>query len=207
MSLQSWRSWYTIIYLCAKWSCLIRTVDRHGCNNFLACFMHCWQSTLLVIYEQLLVLGRTFNTFISKQYMRSLLRKKQELFLFFIHSQDVHQVFMEEVKKTAWEAWKCFPDATSSFIYMQSNAFTTSINPDDTHQFKLLEHFCAAMYDKTSSQSSVDEVRKELICHTMEFIPPIQDALLQHTRRAAYQSQIWCTSDELLQDIYLALKV
>uniref|UniRef100_A0A1X7U406 Tesmin/TSO1-like CXC domain-containing protein n=1 Tax=Amphimedon queenslandica TaxID=400682 RepID=A0A1X7U406_AMPQE len=35
----------------------------------------------------------------------------------------------------------------------------------------------------------------------MESIPPTQDALLQHTKRAAYQSQTWCTSDEPFQDI------
>lgn len=74
----------------------------------------------------------------------------------------------------------------------------------DTLQFKILEHFCVAMYDKTSSQSSVDEAQKELFCqknHTMETISPTQDALLQHTRHAAYQSEIWSTSDQSIQGI------
>ena len=30
----------------------------------------------------------------------------------------------------------------------------------------------------------------------MERLPPTQDALLQHTKRAAYQAGIWCTSEQ-----------
>lgn len=69
--------------------------------------------------------GTTFSIFILTKYMRSLVRKKLRLFPFFIHSLDVtqHQVFMEKVKN-AWEAWKSFPDATTSFPYMQLNVFT-----------------------------------------------------------------------------------
>uniref|UniRef100_A0A1X7VX33 Uncharacterized protein n=1 Tax=Amphimedon queenslandica TaxID=400682 RepID=A0A1X7VX33_AMPQE len=88
--------------------------------------------------------------------------------------------------KNAMEAWKL------------TNAFTTSINPY-TLQFKLLKNFCV---DTTSSQSSVYEARKELFCQknqTMESISPLHDALLQNTKRAAYQSYIWRTSDESLQ--------
>jgi hypothetical protein len=30
----------------------------------------------------------------------------------------------------------------------------------------------------------------------MERLPPTQDALLQHSRRVAYQAGIWCTSEQ-----------
>jgi len=36
---------------------------------------------------------------------------------------------------------------------------------------------------------------------TMETLPPTQDALLQHVRRIAYQSGIWCTSDQSEQHV------
>ena len=44
----------------------------------------------------------------------------------------------------------------------------------------------------------VDEARRELFCQknrSMETIPPTQNALLQHTQRAAYQAGIWTTSN------------
>ena len=31
----------------------------------------------------------------------------------------------------------------------------------------------------------------------METLPPTQDSLLQHTKRAAYQTGIWCSSDQI----------
>ena len=40
---------------------------------------------------------------------------------------------------------------------------------------------------------------KELFCHeirAMEKLPPTQDALLQHIRRAVYQAGIWATSTQ-----------
>ena len=78
---------------------------------------------------------------------------------------------------------------------MQNNAYTP-LNVE-LNYFKLLERFCAVMYDKTSSLDSVDEVQRELFCQknrTMETIPPTQDALIQHTRC------IWTASDNVNQD-------
>ena len=64
--------------------------------------------------------------------------------------------------------------------------------------FQLLEHFTVIQYDKTSDLEYVNEARKELFCQngkSMDRLPPTQDALLQHTKRVAYQAGIWCTSD------------
>ena len=68
----------------------------------------------------------------------------------------------------------------------------------DTEHFKALEHFTVILYDKTSSIHHIYEARKEQFCQkgkTMERLPPTQDALLQHTKRVAYQVGIWCTSE------------
>ena len=46
------------------------------------------------------------------------------------------------------------------------------------------------MYDRTSSQQSVNQARKELFAQkgrSIDGIPPTQAALIQHARRAAHQ--------------------
>ena len=58
------------------------------------------------------------------------------------------------------------------------------------------------LYDKTSPLTSVNEARKELFCKknlAMDKLPPTQDALLQHLRRAVYQAGIWTTSTQTQQ--------
>jgi len=50
------------------------------------------------------------------------------------------------------------------------------------------------MYDRTSQSSSVNECRRVLFTRknrAIENIPPTADALLQHTKRAALQAEIW----------------
>ena len=74
----------------------------------------------------------------------------------------------------------------------------TEVSLDADH-FKLLERFTVVMYDKSSELEDVNEARRELFCQkwkTTEMIPPSQDALLQHSKRAADQAGVWCTSDQ-----------
>ena len=50
---------------------------------------------------------------------------------------------------------------------------------------------------------NIDEARMELFCHgnrTMEKIPPTKAALLQHSKRAAYQAAVRTTSLLTKQD-------
>ena len=54
-----------------------------------------------------------------------------------------------------------------------------------------LERFVILLYDHTSSQSSVNEARKQLFTQkgrVMDGLPPTQAALIQHIKRAAYQA-------------------
>lgn len=110
---------------------------------------------------------------------------------------DTTSTFYGRGKKSMWEAWKCFNDVTQAFVYIALHPFATvSI---DSQQFQLLERFTVIVYDKTSELQLVNELRQELFCRkekTMERLPPTQHSLLQHTKRAAYQAGVWCTSEQ-----------
>ena len=100
-------------------------------------------------------------------------------------------------KQKAWLAWKCFPDVTQVFRLMMERPFEHFT--EDSDEFKVLERFTVLLYDQTSSLQSVDECRKILFCkndRATERIPPTQGALLQHAKRAAYQSGVWATCDD-----------
>lgn len=69
-------------------------------------------------------------------------------------------------------------------------------------RFRLLERYTVVVYDKTCQVTSVNEARKEMFSQrskSMESIPPTQSALLEHSKRAAYQTGIWATCDISLQ--------
>ena len=109
---------------------------------------------------------------------------------------DTTSTFFERGKKSAWEAWNCY-DVTVAFTYMALNPYT-KVEFDAQH-FQLLELFTVILYDKTSNLQYVGEARKEMFCQekTMERLPPTRDALLLHSKRVAYQSGIWCTSEQI----------
>ena len=60
-----------------------------------------------------------------------------------------------------------------------------------------LERFVVLMYDQSSTCTAVNDGRKELFEHKsrpIEAIPPTADALLQHSKRATYQTG-FCWAD------------
>ena len=63
-----------------------------------------------------------------------------------------------------------------------------------------IERFIVVMYSKTCSLTSVNEARRELFTQgsrTIENIPPTENALNQHLRRAVYQAgYIWAQALE-----------
>ena len=110
---------------------------------------------------------------------------------------DTTSAFFGRGKKSSWEIWNCYPDVTRAFTNIAVHPYT-EIQIDDEN-FNLLERFTVLLYDKSIEVERVNEARKELFCHkgkTMETLPPTQDALLQHSKRVAYQSGIWCTSEQ-----------
>ena len=109
---------------------------------------------------------------------------------------DTTSAFLGKGKKSAWEAWKSYPEVTQAFLYMARHPHAPITV--ETQHFKLLEHFTVVVYYKASNQESVNEARRELFCQnnkTLETIPPMQDALLQHCKCVAYQAGIWTNSD------------
>ena len=63
--------------------------------------------------------------------------------------------------------------------------------------FRLIERFTVIWYDRTSTSDSVNKARREIFSqksHSLENLPPTQDALLQHVLRVAYQSGFWTYS-------------
>ena len=114
---------------------------------------------------------------------------------------DTTSAFFGRGKKSAWEAWKTYREVTDAFAHIALHPFT-EVDVDSQH-FQQLERFAVLVYDKTSDLQHVDEARKELFCHkgkTMDRLPPTQDALLQHSKRVAYQAGIWCTSELNIQN-------
>ena len=118
---------------------------------------------------------------------------------------DTTSGFFRKGKKTAWEAWKSYPDVTTAFAAIALNPFFDFNNQSET--FGFLERVTVVLYSKGSTLEHVDELRKELFCHDnklMENLPPTTDALFHHAKRAAYQASIWTTSHKIQQK-YLQL--
>ena len=60
--------------------------------------------------------------------------------------------------------------------------------------FEKIQQFVVFMCEKNSTVTTVNAARQKLFsqrCKAIENIPPTQDALRQHTLRAAYQVFVW----------------
>ena len=107
---------------------------------------------------------------------------------------DTVPAFKGKSKKSAWQVWQAYEEITDTFVYLANHPFE-HLCADSDH-FKKIERLTVIMYDRTSHLSCVNEAREEIFCQknqSMDKIPPTQDALLQHTRRALYQAGIWTT--------------
>lgn len=88
---------------------------------------------------------------------------------------DTTSQFLGKGKKTAWNAWKCFQDATLAFVHIMERPFLPLTL--ESQPFRILEHFTCILYDKTTQFQSVNEARQDLFSRksrTMENIPPTQ---------------------------------
>jgi len=76
-------------------------------------------------------------------------------------------------KKSAWDAWKSFPDVRGAVTFLGNHPYY-QLDVDDSI-FKLLERFTVVVYGKASSVRNVNEARKEIFTkknRTLENIPP-----------------------------------
>lgn len=103
---------------------------------------------------------------------------------------DTTSSFCGKGKKTAWLTWSNFPDVTAALLKL-----TTPLDFISDETMHLLERFVILLYDRTSEHISVNSVRQYFFTlkgWQISSIPPTHDALLQHVKRAAYQSgHVW----------------
>ena len=102
-------------------------------------------------------------------------------------------------KKTAWDTWKAYEDVTPAFCALA--AYPSS--EDIEKWLQPLERFVVLLYDCTSSQEYVNEARKELFTQkgrAIDTLPPTQAALVQHTKRVAYQAG-HCWSQAMIRNL------
>ena len=117
--------------------------------------------------------------------------------LYCMHFQVATSAFNGKGKKSVWQALHVYEDITETFVYLASHPFQL-LDVDDDH-FKKIERLTVIVYDKTSPLRSINDTRRELFCHknrTMDKLPPTNDVLLHHVRRAVYQAGIWATSTQ-----------
>jgi hypothetical protein len=180
-------------------NCMVRTVDTDVVVILIGKFHHlitlCPDVSIWVAFGT----GKHF-TYHHINAIYAALGTEKSMALPLFHSFtgcDTTSAFFGKGKKSAWEAWKCYPDVTSAFTFLALNPYH-EVDADDQH-FQQLERLTVVLYDKASDLEHVDEARKELYCQkerTMDTIPPTQDALLQHSKRSIYQAGIWSTSDQ-----------
>ncbi|CAB4034500.1 Hypothetical predicted protein [Paramuricea clavata] len=144
-------------------------------------------------------MGRNFR-FISVNCICAILGKPQSTSLPVFHALtgcDTTSGFFGKGKKSAWQAWEIFPEVTPTFEMLAKTPFMQLTT--DSPLFKQIERYTVIMYDKLSPLSDINLTRMELFCkngRTMDKLPPTQDALLQHVRRAVFQAGIWTVGDQ-----------
>ena len=88
---------------------------------------------------------------------------------------DTTSAFLGKGKKSAWEAWKVYPEATEAFLFVKDSPFVPlDIN---TPVFDVLQRFVVILYDRASLATDVNTVRRELFTRknrALENIPPTE---------------------------------
>ena len=99
---------------------------------------------------------------------------------------DVVSAFRGKGKKSAWQTWDVCAEASDVFARLSQYPPTVNDNEMD-----ILEKFVVIMYDRSSTATCVNNARLDMFARKQrpyEAIPPTRSALLQHVKRAAYQT-------------------
>ena len=133
----------------------------------------------------------------------SSLTTKQREGLPFFHALtgcDTVSFFSGRRKKTAFQAWKCYPEATEVFRALSLPQTILS-----EQQFRVLERFVVIMYSRTSPHQDVNHARQSMFSQgtrSIESIPPTQAAFEQHVKRAAFQAgHVWARTLHPMQEL------
>jgi len=130
--------------------------------------------------------GKTFKEIPIHHICQQLGSQRCQALLFF-HAYtgcDVTSAMFGTGKKTAWKAWANFSEVTETFIAITQDP--TSLKLDSLHM-RRLQRLTVLIYSNMCSANSVNEARKLMFTHglkALECIPPTQQVLFQHTKRA-----------------------
>ena len=118
--------------------------------------------------------------------------KSKALLMFHAFTRcDQTSSFGNRGKKTAWETWNAFDEATAAFLTLSKAPSPECL----LEVMPVIERFVVLMYSRDSPLMNVNEARKYLFTHkgrSIDLIPITADALLQHTKRASYQAgYVW----------------
>ncbi len=106
---------------------------------------------------------------------------------------DVVSAFRGKGKKSAWLTWNVCNEVSN--VFKQLSKYPPTVGDDD---LEMLEKFVVIMYDRSSTAIYVNDARLELFARkqrSYKAIPPTRAALLEHSKRAAYQAGcIWSQS-------------
>jgi len=95
-------------------------------------------------------------------------------------------------KRTASNVWMKFREVDEVF-----NSLSAGFTEIDSELFRILQRYIVLLYDRSSDTDEVNICRRLLYTkknRSIENIPPTSDTLLQHTKRATLQADIWKNS-------------
>ena len=99
---------------------------------------------------------------------------------------DTVSAFVGKGKKTAWQAWNVYDNATETFRSLSKPC--DSLTEQD---IDVIEEFVVIMYDRSSISTKVNETRLDLFARKQRpynNIPPSRAALVEHIKRSILQA-------------------
>ena len=123
----------------------------------------------------------------------------------FLHSLtgcDTTSAFKGLGKKKGYDIFNSYPAAVTAFGSFFINPFQNLT--EEMEEFKTIQRFIILMYSKTSDHFRVNDARLELFfqkTRNLDSIPPTENALLEHCKRAIYQCGIWSKCVEPQQNL------
>lgn len=120
-----------------------------------------------------------------------LLRSSAILFFHAFTGCDTISAFRGKGKKSAWQTWNvCDDEVSHTFAALSQVPSEVS-----DHNLCILEKFVVAMYDRSSTTTTVNDARLDILARkqrSYQAIPPTRASLQKHAQRAAYQAGlIW----------------
>ena len=134
---------------------------------------------LILISGLHLVLEKALGSYYSINTICQALGPEKSKALPFFHAftgSDTTSQFHGKGKKSAWDAWKSYQEATMAFVHITEQPFQ-QLMILQSQWFDILERFTCVLYDKSTTLSHVNELRQEMFSRkskTMENIPPTQ---------------------------------